>query len=281
MINPEEVKRDKELMIERWLYDLRKEGLAENTVKSYRRGAEALLGYYVETPPGAITPRDVRDWVRDQKEDWAPSTVNTRLSGIRAFYDWYSPENNPAADIPNVQEPLHRPKALKNGEFKRLLRAVRFHGGTRDIAIVEFMLGTGVRVSELLNIKLKDLTINERSGSVVIREGKGGKLREIPLPLETRKALEDYLAEEHPHKRDQEAYLWQGQRGRLRDPSTISRLLDKYAYHAKIEGVSPHILRHTYAKRYLEKNPDDIRGLAQLLGHADIKTTMRYTSSTV
>ena len=268
-----DLQRDKELMLARWLYSLENEGLSENTVKTYHRGAAALLSYYCDTPPGAITPRDIRDWVRDLKEDLAPATINTRLSGVRSFYDWYSPESNPAEDVPNVEEPQHRPKALKRGEYKRLLRAARLHGDARDQAIIEFMLGTGVRVSELLDVKIKDL---KRSGSVVIRNGKGGKLREIPLPLETRKALEKYLAEEHPKPREKEAYLWNGQRGRLRDPSTISRILDKYAYHARIEEISPHVLRHTYATRYLEANPDDIRGLAQLLGHADIKTTMQY-----
>ena len=97
----------------------------------------------------------------------------------------------------------------------------------------------------------------------------------------TRRALRAFLSEEHPDSENENAFLWTGQRGPLSSTSTIFRLLSKYAYDAHLDPFGPHVLRHTYATRYLEKNPSDIRGLADMLGHEDINTTMKYTQVTL
>jgi site-specific recombinase XerC len=138
------------------------------------------------------------------------------------------------------------------------------------------LVGTGLRVGELLALQVGDLEIGERSGKVTVRQGKHGSFREVPLTRDVRHALEAYL-EDHPEKTNPGAALWLGTRGSLSNRSSVVRILDKYVYQAQIEPVNPHALRHTFATRYLEANPDDLRGLAALLGHANLNTVMIYT----
>ncbi len=95
-----------------------------------------------------------------------------------------------------------------------------------------------------------------------------------------RHAINAYL-ETHPDKDNPQAPLWTGTRGELSHRSSMVRLVDKYAYLAGIEPVKPHSLRHTFSSRYLEANPDDLRGLAALLGHANLNTVMIYTEPTM
>ena len=131
-------------------------------------------------------------------------------------------------------------------------------------------------MGELLALQLGDVELGERSGKVTVRQGKHGGFREVPLTRDVRHALEAYL-EKHPDKGDPDASLWLGTRGPLSNRSSVVRILDKYAYQAQIEAIKPHALRHTFATRYLEANPDDLRGLAALLGHANLSTVMIYT----
>lgn len=266
-----------------WIDHQRKQGKSENTLRAYRNGVQHLLNHFPEVQPLEFIPRDILEWRSHQQseEKAAPSTINTRLSAVRAFFSWLMGEDSPARDVSNVSVPKKPPQALTDQQQRRLLRSVSLLGSLRDQAIIEVLLGTGLRVEELLALQLEDVFIRERSGKVIVREGKGGKYREVPLPKVVRQALSAFLSSEHPHPDQEKAYLWTGQRGPISDPSTIFRMLSKYAYHAKMESFGPHVLRHTYAHNYLEKNPGDIRGLADLLGHDDINTTMKYTQTTL
>ena len=148
------------------------------------------------------------------------------------------------------------------------------------VSMVEVLLGTGVRVSELLALRVEDLTLNDRSGELIVREGKGGLYRRIPLTASVRNVLKEYL-DEHPELAAED-YLWVGERGPLRDRGSVLYLLKKYAFQAGLDEslVSPHVLRHTFATLYLAANPDDLRGLAAILGHANLNTVMIYTEPT-
>jgi integrase/recombinase XerC len=148
------------------------------------------------------------------------------------------------------------------------------------MALFELMVGTGLRVSEVLALQREDVALNDRSGEVIVRAGKGGKQRSVPLTASVRRAVRAYL-EDLPEMKPTDP-LWQGQRGALTSPSGIFRLLKKYARQAGLAEslVSPHILRHTFASRYLAANPGDLRGLAAILGHSSLDTVMIYTEPT-
>jgi site-specific recombinase XerC len=108
-----------------------------------------------------------------------------------------------------------------------------------------------------MGLRVGHVEIGERSGKITVRQGKHGSFREVPLTRDVRHALASHL-EDHPEKDDQEAALWIGTRGPLSNRSSVVRILDKYAYQAQIEALKPHTLRHTFATRYLEANPDDL-----------------------
>ena len=210
----------------------------------------------------------------------APATINQRLVALSRFFAWAVrqglAQENPTDDIKSVRLPQRQPQGLSNRDLRRLLRAVHAGGNVRDIALLEILVGTGLRVGELLALQIGDVAIGERSGKVTVRQGKHSGFREIPLTRDVRHALANYL-EDHPKKDDPSAALWLGTRGPLSNRSSVVRILDKYTYQAQIEPVKPHALRHTFATRYLEANPDDLRGLAALLGHANLNTVMIYT----
>jgi integrase len=139
--------------------------------------------------------------------------------------------------------------------------------------IVELLAETGLRVSELLRLSVGDIEIGERFGKATVRKGKHSGFREIPLTRDLRYTLNAYL-EEHPRREDADAPLWMGIRGELKHRSSIFRILSKYTKIAGLAGIGSHTLRHTFAYQYLQANPDDIRGLAALLGHSNINTVM-------
>lgn len=276
--------------IQQWLTTLDETGKSFHTQQAYARGIRHFLDWYVSLYKAKfkvenVMPRDVRDWQAHQQqiEQSAPATVNQRLSAIKRFFKWAQQQDlvttNPAEHAKTIRLDQPDIKSLEPNVFRRLLRVAKHH--CRDSAILEVLGGTGIRVSELLNLKIGDIEIKPRSGLLTVRYGKGGGYREIPLTYDVRQALQDYLDNDHPHPTDSQQALWWGRDGALENRSSITRLLDKYAIHAGIEKVTPHMLRHTFATRYLNANPDDLRGLARLLGHSSLNTVMIYTEPTL
>jgi site-specific recombinase XerC len=104
------------------------------------------------------------------------------------------------------------------------------------------------------------IVLGDRSGWVIVREGKHGGCREVPLTRDVRQALTDYLATDLPGEGEApDRSLWWGRRGALSHRSSVLRILQKYAHRAQLDTLSPHILRHTFATHYLKANPDDLR----------------------
>jgi site-specific recombinase XerD len=278
-------------IIQNWMQALDQQGKSHLTIETYHRGVKHFahwngMTYGSDFDPGAIIPRDVRDWKAHQQtiEKAAPATINQRLVALSSFFRWAVKQNmthdDPTADVNGLRLPKQQPKGVSRQDLRRVLRTVHASGNVRDIAIIEILAGTGIRVSELLALAVGDIEIKERSGKLTVRRGKHDGFREIPLTKDIRHALSAYL-EQHPEKNDPDTPMWVGLRGKLSNRSSIVRVLNKYAYQAEIEAVTPHTLRHTFATRYLEANPDDLRGLAALLGHANLNTVMVYTEPSV
>lgn len=226
-----------------------------------------------------ITPTDVREYKGYllNVERRLPATINRRLTTIRRLCVWAKHEgliaDNPTEDVKGVERTRMAPHSLEKKEADRLIRYAERQGNKRNLAILQVLKNTGLRVGELCNLRLGDITIAERKGQVAVRSGKGGKYRVVPLNLDARKALGAYL-EVRPKVEDDHVFI--GQRDEGLRPTGVYDIVVNYARGAGLENVSPHILRHTFGKQALESG-ENLVMVAALLGHSRLDTTAIYT----
>jgi len=206
----------------------------------------------------------------------AVSTVNRALVSIRRYLEWLVGQGKIEVNHGKVVKELKRqsivPKGLERSQVRKLLREIDLRNDIRSKAIFSMFLHTGCRVSDLVQVELYDLIISDRSGSVVFRNSKGSKERQVPLTLECRKAVQEYLSVRPPVSSQK---LFIGERGALSDIGVRS-LCNKYSCICGFK-IYPHLLRHTMAKQFLKDTNNDIVALAQILGHENLNTTKLYT----
>jgi integrase/recombinase XerC len=261
------------------------------TRKQYRR----LLGefrtwydgsYDGEPDPDLLNEQVARDWrgYLSGTKGMAAASVNLRLSALRSFCRFHG---NPLTRVKGVKQVRPAVEALNGHQLGMLERAVkngREEGhwmSLRDAAIVALMARAGLRVGEVCGLDLDDVEIKTRSGSVTIRKGKGRKQRTVPLNKQVRSAYADYL-EKRPRPaagEEHAAAVFLSKSGKRVTPLAVQRLVQNGAQRAGIdERVHPHMLRHTFATRYLEAG-GTLAELRDLLGHRNIATTDRYVHS--
>jgi site-specific recombinase XerD len=268
-----------EKIIEDFLAHLKNIDSAETTVRSYRSDLKKFIRWSPETSLESIGPLDVAEFKRYlQKQGQKPATINRALATLSTFFDWAVDkgliENNPASNVKYVKEVETAPKSLFRREQLALMRAVHQGEKVRDIAIITFLLHTGLRVSEMCRLTMDDIIIKERSGSVTAT-GKGNKQRKVPLNVTVRNALVKWFRV----RGHEPGPLFLSQKGRGISPRSVERLVKKYSYHAHLDGVTPHILRHTFCKSLIDAGVS-IDRVAVLAGHESLNTTARYTRPT-
>ena len=275
--------------------ELNRQGRSRHTIRAYTSRVRDFLNWleerYGETDPAAITVLDVREYQTHciHIKKYAPAGIQQRLSAIRAYCDFLVAQGrlvrNPADEVRPIRVAKQdtAPEVLSTQELQKLRREVYKGENKRDIAILNTLLYTGVRASELIHLTLDDIEISERKGTIIVRSGKGNKYREVPLALEARKAISDYL-EVRPATKSRRLFL--GQRGPLKTTDAIWKILKKYASRVGLEQrVHPHLLRHQFATELVRRKkhgqPVDLPTLAALMGHKNINTTMVYTKPTL
>jgi integrase/recombinase XerC len=261
-------------------------GKSANTLLAYTRDLRLFGEWFALTnakplSPERITPIDVREYrshllaVKHHK----PATVNRKLASLSAFCEWAREASlipaNPVQGISLVEEVRPAPRWLDKNAQYALLRAVQERGRARDIALITLMLHTGLRVSEVSNLRMSDVRISARKGSVRVRGGKGEKFRSVPLNANARQALQAHLEELGEVEGDR--WLFIGKRGGQLKSSGIRYLVQRYAYDARLEEVTPHTLRHTFGKNLVDAGTP-IDRVASLLGHESVDTTRIYTT---
>jgi integrase/recombinase XerC len=219
----------------------------------------------------------------------APASVSRKLSAIRSLYRYLQKkglvEANPGALVKSPKLPKQLPKVLPVDEVFALVETPRDDTplGARDRAILETLYGGGLRCSELVGLDLRDL---DRSGGVVRVLGKGRKERIVPLGAKAWAAIDRWLELRpgllaRPRPGQTPAALFLNYRGGRLTTRWVARALDRWAKVCAIRRhVHPHALRHTFATHLLDAGAD-LRGIQELLGHASISTTQRYTHVTV
>jgi len=262
---------------------LSREDRAANTIESYLRDLRHFAHWFAQAnsepfSPTAITPMDLKDYRRYLLVQLRakPATVNRRLAALHRLCRWAKAkgliQDDPSEGIKGVEKERRlAPKGLSRNQVHALLRTTLRHGSKRAVAIIQLLRNTGVRVGELVALRLTDVVISERKGKIVVRWGKGGRYREIDL--NARQAIGDYLGV-RPAVADDHLFI--GQRGAGLTVRAVESLVAKYAWLAGLPEVTPHTLRHTFAKHLLDAG-ENLVTVATLMGHSRLDTTAVYT----
>jgi site-specific recombinase XerD len=261
-----------------------------------RRGYAADLGRFrawIEDGRGAavrlrrITTVDLASYRQHliRSEKLRAASVNRKVQALKKFFGWAQHKKlipaNPAASLRFLRrQKRSQPKGLREEEIQALLRAAgqTGHGlARRNYALLQLLLQTGLRVGEVSRLGIADCEINDRSGMVRVRAGKGGKEREVPLNASARRAVALYLKTREDYDSGEPLFLSErgGQAMSLR---TVQATIQELARRAKITRipVSAHSCRHTFALKFLRRNPGKLIELAALLGHESLDTTAVY-----
>ena len=252
------------------------------TVDAYRRDLTSFAAS-ISGPVGAASKEDVEAWLAAMRAAGrAPSTIARRLAAVRAYLRHQTlvglRDDNPAAAIAGPRRARTVPRTLSPAEVERLIDTAT--GTTpramRDRALVELLYGAGLRVSEAVGLVKAAVDLEGRIVRVV---GKGGKERLVPLGRPAAEALRRYLALGRPHlDHRHRPDLFLNVRGGALTRSGAFLILRRLADRAGLEPgrVHPHLLRHSFATHLLEGGAD-LRSVQEMLGHADVATTERYT----
>ncbi len=270
--------------IGRYLAHLRSERrLSPHTGSAYRRDLEALVAWCDTQNIGGWKQLDnfhIRTFAAHEHRDGlGPRSVQRRLSAVRGFFNYLIREGaieaNPAADIRAPKAPKRLPKTLDVDQVASLLeRPATDALARRDHAMLELLYSSGLRLAELAGLDVTDLDLADRTVRVL---GKGAKTRILPVGRQASAALRRWLADRAALARGGVTALFIGQNGRRLGARAIQRRIGRWAAATQLGvPVHPHLLRHSFATHLLESSRD-LRGVQELLGHADISTTQVYT----
>jgi integrase/recombinase XerC len=279
-----------------WLASLAHERRASaNTLRAYGDDAGRFLSFLGEhiggsvddRMLGALTPADIRAFItRRRNEKLGPRGVQRALAAIRSFFRWLAREgvvDNPAArSIRTPRTPRTLPRPLSEKDAARSIaeagRKDETNGkepawiAVRNAALLTLLYGAGLRISEALGLKCKDVPLGE---SLVIL-GKGNKERVVPILAAIREAIDDYAAQ-RPVTNEPGAPLFLSRRGNPMSPREAQALMQKLRGRLGLsESATPHALRHSFASHLLDGGAD-LRSVQELLGHASLSTTQTYT----
>jgi len=261
-------------------------GMANNTLSSYKRDLYRFADFLKSKKVDSIdkvSRQTINSFMMAEKErGLASNSVSRGLACIKSFFKFLLKENIIKEDAANIIESpklwKKLPFTLNVKEVETLLNApnVRDPMEARDKACMELMYATGMRVSELVNLKMDD--INMAVGFVKCF-GKGSKERIVPFGKKAKESLQRYLEKSRPQflKKKISNFLFLTRIGKPMSRQTFWKIIKRYAKLAKIKKkVTPHSLRHSFATHILERGAD-LRIVQEMLGHSDISTTQIYT----
>lgn len=259
-------------------------GLSQNTVAAYRNDLTDFCGFCEQRGANEIeeiSRSDVNSYIMElHHKKYTPSSVVRKIASLRGFFKWFCANDygkkNPTQTLERPKLPKKLPKVMTIEELTKILNSELTK---TEKVIVELLYGCGLRVSELVNLKLNNIDINSRYVQCI---GKGSKERLVPFGKKAKAALQNYLKYREililKYNLKDNKYLLICDNGRKMTRQDVYNFIHKQG--EKIhKSISPHTLRHTFATHLLE-NGADLRVVQELLGHSDVSTTQLYTHIT-
>ena len=261
-------------------------GLSENSVLSYRLDIEKLIKwieeYTITQSPVSIDRDTLQDFIYHAAKELSARSQARLISGLKGFFEYLIFEDyrkdNPIDLIESPKIGRKLPDTLSEDEIDRIISSIDLSTpqGERNRAILETLYACGLRVSELLSLKLSDLYFKE---GYILVTGKGNKQRFVPIAASTQKFINIYKDEIRVHQKPQAGYsdiLFLNRRGKSLTRAMIFTIVRNQTQKAGIrKKISPHTFRHSFATHLLE-NGADLRAIQQMLGHESITTTEIY-----
>lgn len=268
--------------VEQFSQSMTESGKSENTIATYVRNAELFIdwleGIIGESFNGKITGMDIAEYTKyltDTKKQ-SLNSIKAKLTALQKFAEYLTNAGYMQHIKVQQKKGIVEPdvEVLEKNELYKYLRYTINTENLLNIAIVQLILNTGIRESELCNLEISDIEISDRKGSITIRSGKGNKYREIPLNKEARNALANYINNARPTDSGSNK-VFIGQRGAL-TRNAVYKIVNKLGVKALGKNVYPHMLRHQCFTA-MAKNPDiDLKTISSIAGHSSTELTMRY-----
>jgi len=261
-------------------------GLSPNSISNYSMDLKKLAGYLgeqgVDDKPITIDKEIVQQFVYEIAKEVNPRTQARIISGLKGFFNYLVfedyREDNPMDLIETPKIGRKLPDTLSEDEINQLIAAIDLSKpeGERNRAILETLYGCGLRVSELINLKLSDLYFDE---DFILVTGKGNKQRFVPISEINQKYINIYWKEVRIHlpiQKEHEDFVFLNRRGKQLTRAMIFTIVKQLAEEIGLKkNISPHTFRHSFATHLLE-NGADLRAIQQMLGHESITTTEVY-----
>ena len=261
-------------------------GLSENSIKNYIWDVEKLIAFLIENnisiSPIAIGKETVQRFVYDIAKTVSPRSQARIISGLKSFFNYLNFEDyrkdNPMDLLESPKIGRKLPDTLSEDEINQLIGAIDLSKpeGERNRAMLETLYGCGLRVSELINLKISDLFFEEDFIKVT---GKGDKQRFVPISDFNKKYINIYRKEIRIHQSIQKGFddiLFLNRRGKMLTRAMVFTIIKQLAIKIDLgKNISPHTFRHSFATHLLQ-NGADLRAIQQMLGHESITTTEVY-----
>lgn len=264
-----EINQVNQLALKKFTEQIQLKGYSTATLKTYRNEFSVFLKYLKEIPAQNSTIEDIRNYILFciNELKLSEATIHSRINAIKFFYEQVLKRERFLIAIPRPKKPSKLPKVIAPVDIKKLFESTP---NLKHNTMLKLCYGLGLRVSEIINLKITD--IDSKSMQVFIERAKGKKDRYVNLPESILPQLRCYFIEYKP-----KLYLFEGQNGGQYSSRSAQQVFKNAMLKAKInKAVGIHSLRHSYATHLLEQGTD-IRFIQELLGHSDIKTTLLYT----
>jgi len=275
-------------VIERFIQYIKYEKrYSPHTVTAYQHDLEQFSGFlssrFQVTDATQVTHAMVRSWLADLMETGVtPRSVNRKLTTLKSFYRFLVKEGkvqvNPTAKVTSLKVPGRLPVFVEKDKMETLFSAVDFgtgYPGLRNRLILELLYATGMRLSEMINLKETDVNMHEQTLKVL---GKRNKERIIPFGNSVKHLLIMYLEEK---KQFEDESLFLTDKGKRIYPRMVHRIVTRaLGAVTTLDKKSPHVLRHTFATHLLN-NGAELNAVKELLGHASLAATQVYTHNTI